>query len=352
MTDNNSRIRRRGQAAERPSPVDNAVVDAAEVKPSSPYDAIFKQKMIDAGVFPARHRQRNGDTAPTPANYQEMLRELKAPRDSSCSITTKEFNEYLDGLPGQSEEVLVTAGVVVKMIGTQNLREHQGAEKLFNNPRPIRHDITRPKPDFYAGAFTEELHESVRKHLNDYIIPCSNDSLPAVPNFFFEGKYGPGRPDVALLQALYDGAVGSRAIFELQNYKNPPAERHCDNNAYTMVFTYVAHRMTILSMHPFLRHRGLLCYQMTQLRSFIMDETIEQFQDGVLALRNAREFCKKHRDRLIREANYMAVPNANASFRPDSTYELALDYEKRRREVLALRTASRSSSSQPDARSS
>ncbi|KAF2223964.1 hypothetical protein BDZ85DRAFT_95197 [Elsinoe ampelina] len=354
MTDSTSRVRRRGQPVAARTPAIENVVNESKSKATSTYDAAFKQMMIDAGVYPADYQHGEGRPAPIPGNFEEMQNALTVPLPCSSphTITVEGFKEYLKGLPGHSAEVLVMADVVIKMMGPQDPQENQSADKLFNNIKPIRNHVTRPKPDFYAGAFTESIHESVRKDLNKLIIPCSNDSLPAAPNFFFEGKYGPGRPDVALLQALHDGAIGARAMFELQNYKNIPAERRCDNNAYTIMFTYAANTLTMFSMHPFINHRGLMSYQMTQLDAFIMYNKLEQFQAGVAALYNARQFCLRHRDRFIRDANHMAMPNTNTSFGSDSTDELALDYEKRRREVLALRDASASSSSQPGARRS
>ncbi|KEF53887.1 uncharacterized protein A1O9_10289 [Exophiala aquamarina CBS 119918] len=111
-----------------------------------------------------------------------------------------------------------------------------------------------------------------------------NDSItttrPAAPNFFVEGKSAQGRADVAKRQALIDGAMGARAMHQLQNYK--AEEPKYDNKARSFSATYHVGTGTLqLYAHHLtkpLTPGGEPESHMTQTRSFAMTDTAERFR--------------------------------------------------------------------------
>jgi hypothetical protein len=178
----------------------------------------------------------------------------------------------------------------------------------FGHLEPVDEDLVKPVPDLYYGAKPEQIDWRVRDELGKYIVPSSDTSLPAVPNYFLEGKSAKGRADVAVRQACYDGAVGARAMHQLQNYKaSPPVY---DGNAYTITSTYHGGTGTLqmYATHPTKPKvpGGQPEYHMTQLRSFASGDTANRFREGAAAFRNGRDWAKEQRDRFIAEANETA----------------------------------------------
>lgn len=65
---------------------------------------------------------------------------------------------------------------------------------------------------------------------------------PTTPNFFSEGKSTSGLPYVTSNQALYDGAVGARAMHKLQNYgtDEPVHNNKASSFSSKKFFAYIA----------------------------------------------------------------------------------------------------------------
>jgi hypothetical protein len=128
------------------------------------------------------------------------------------------------------------AKVVPIIVGDSEGRHPSEVDVLFSHLEPMNKDLVKPKPDIYYGAKPEQIDRRVRGELGKYIVPSSDTSLPAVPNYFLERKSAKGRADVAMRQACYDGAVGARAMHQLQNYgASPPVY---GRNAYTITSIY------------------------------------------------------------------------------------------------------------------
>ena len=49
-------------------------------------------------------------------------------------------------------------------------------------------------------------------------MPSTNTAIPYLPNFLTEGKWPNRNTAVCKRQALYDGALGARGIYELRSY--------------------------------------------------------------------------------------------------------------------------------------
>lgn len=190
---------------------------------------------------------------------------------------------------------------------------------LFGNLRPLTDGTLAPaNPDFYYGAYPEELDLSVRNDLASDIIPSTIQDKPMAPNFFMEVKGPNGGAAVAVRQARYHGAFGARAIHALQNYGKDGLEY--DGSAYVFSSTYYdgalklyAHHMTAPSAPDEQPE-----YHMTLVDAWAMTGNIDDFRRGATAFRNARDLAKQHRDNFVQSANARASQARTAAAQADA----------------------------------
>ncbi|KAK4107609.1 hypothetical protein N656DRAFT_772451 [Canariomyces notabilis] len=151
-------------------------------------------------------------------------------------------------------------------------------------------------------------NEDEEGNLNKLIVPTRHASAPVAPNFFLETKGPSGGADVALRQALHDGAIGARAMHSLQNYG--AEEPTFDGNAYTYSSTYHAGTGTLqLYAHhvaPPTAPDGRPEYHMSQIEAYALTGSRKRFVEGATAFRNARDMARRHRDGFIQSANARA----------------------------------------------
>nr|POE93572.1 hypothetical protein CFP56_19584 [Quercus suber] len=300
MSHSNSQSRKRTHASTRTSSV------SGRTNTSSPYNAEFEQKMIDNGIFPAGHRDAHGNNI-VPANLEEVRSILGRQRESlsPSRFPDSAFTDFtIDSDRAQTESQAIAA-VIPVLTGSPNARYHSSSDVVFNRLQKFDPDISSAKPDIYYGAQPSQIEVRVRQELGEYIVPSGQQTRPAAPNYFFEGKSASGRPDVARRQVMYDGALGARGMLQLQNYGHSAIVY--DNNAYTICATYSDGHMRMYATHPRqATQAGQTDYYMTQLRSYTMTDTPASFRSGVGAFRNARDWTKEQRDRFIATANIVA----------------------------------------------
>ena len=178
-------------------------------------------------------------------------------------------------------------------------------DKLFGNLESFADGITDAKPDFFDGSRPAQLDPRVREYLGHFIVPSKQGILPILPKFFAEGKGPDGSLAVARRQALYDGTLGARAIRRIQSYGRKLVY---DNNAYTITYIYHPGVLRLYTTHPTpSTHPGRSTdHHMVPLRSYLLDDLIYSFREGVIALRNAREWAREKRDLFIQTANETA----------------------------------------------
>jgi hypothetical protein len=196
--------------------------------------------------------------------------------------------------------------------------------------------IVKAVPDFFDGARAGDIHTKIRNadeegNLNKLIIPTKHASAPVAPNFFLETKAPRGGADVALRQALHDGAIGARAMHALQNYS--AEEPTFDGNAYTYSSTYHAGTGTLqLYAHhvtPPTAPGGRPEYHMTQVDGWQMTGNIDTFRRGATAFRNARDSAQRHRDSFTQAANARArQSDVEAPPEAEITVAVAEQYEE------------------------
>ncbi|KAK1048043.1 hypothetical protein LTR74_017619 [Friedmanniomyces endolithicus] len=278
---------------------------------TGPCDPQFAQLLIDNGAYPDGHEDSDGD-APEPNNKEALLDGFVRSRSSLSPSQFDEaaFKQYQRTNRAADDEQAVMMDVIPIIRGNTGTRFHKFSNTLFNNLIDLAPGIRKAQPDMYDGARPAEIDLAVRTHLDGYIIPSTSNKRPAAPNHLTEVKGPSGRSDVLRRQATYAGAIGARAMHELQNYGND--QPVYDGNAYTLVPTYHAERglLTVYATHPTQSATGRREYHMTQLHSYAMMGNANSFRQGATAFRNSRDLSKEYRDRFI------AAGNAAAAQRP------------------------------------
>lgn len=204
---------------------------------------------------------------------------------------------------------------VPTIAGTRDHLHASEEDKLFTKLDKFDERLTTPKPDLYYGARPSQIDQRVRTDLGRYIVPSSDTTLPAAPNFFLEAKSRSGRQDVVYRQAMYDGAVGARAMSELQHYGKPTMEY--DGNAYSGAATYhpTSGFLQLYSTHPRQSSSGRTEYYSTELGAHAMKSDVESFRRGATAYRNYRDYSREQRDQFIANANSIAREPPDAAMR-------------------------------------
>ncbi|OJZ80985.1 hypothetical protein ASPFODRAFT_146638 [Aspergillus luchuensis CBS 106.47] len=131
-----------------------------------------------------------------------------------------------------------------------------------------------------------------------------------LPNFFL---YNICKHDDRLAgerAALHSGALGARALFELEHYGKDYIE--FSGKAHTFVAVLATTHMTIYAIHaiPPQAEGRKMDFQITAIKAFKLsdrnlgqDELVAIVKNGVTALRNLREEAHRYRQKLIRKAN-------------------------------------------------
>ena len=108
---------------------------------------------------------------------------------------------------------------------------------------------------------------------------------------------------MGFLQAVHDGAYGSRAIHALRNYQRFPIGY--DNYAYTFSATFSHGRLALYAHHVIEpldydaqpRYCTIILEELTPTRSW------EKFLAGAKAFRNARDMADRYRKEAVEIAH-------------------------------------------------
>ncbi|KAB5572199.1 hypothetical protein GE09DRAFT_1170465 [Coniochaeta sp. 2T2.1] len=281
---------------------------SSATKPSSAYDDAFEQHMIDNNMYPPFYDFPDDRPTPKPDNLNEDRQLLATSRPS---LSPSHFNESkfenFQRKNKTSSEGTVMRNVIPTIAGDSDI-PNEGNLPFTNIESMTGGATVKAVPDFFDGARPGNIDKAVREDLSQMIIPTKHADVPVVPNFFLEAKAPRGGADVALRQALHDGAIGARAMHRLQNYGEE--EAGFDGNAYSYSSTYHAGTGTLqLYTHhvtPPTAPGGRPEYHMTQLDGWQMTGNIDTFRRGATAFRNARDLAQRHRDRFIQTANTRA----------------------------------------------
>ncbi|KAM0794039.1 hypothetical protein BDR22DRAFT_883689 [Usnea florida] len=253
----------------------------------SAYDPCFERHLIDHGIYPHRYRYDDDHGSKNPDNLGEMKEMLAQPQPSlpPLRLTQENFERFVETDERALNEDTMLSEVFAIIAGPSDVPSQKNL--LFNNLKDLTDgSLTEAKPDFYDGSPPADLNMQIRKELGPYIV-----------------KGPDGRSAVCKRQALYDGTLGARGMYELRSYVDP--ETTHDKMAYTITATYFGETLTIYSTHtiPSNNPKNPVEYHMTKLNAWAMTGNPEAFRQGAIALRNARDWAKEKRKELIDAAN-------------------------------------------------
>ncbi|KAF7864527.1 hypothetical protein EAF04_006659 [Stromatinia cepivora] len=275
-------------------------------KNTSVYSRNFQQHLTDHGIYPSFYDYPDGTIPAEPSNLEDIQRRLVQPRRSlSPSRFTQEMHrQFVRADAHAAKEDQVTRTVIPQIEGKITDGRCVSGKIPFKNLQPLTDGTIVPgNPDLYHGARPEQLKRQVRIDLSDCIVPTTQGDLPIVPNFFLEVKGRDGSAAVGERQACYDGALGARGMLELQSFMQ---EKAYDNNAYTITSTYQYGTLHMYSSHP-VQPNGPSSrpeYIMTQINAWSLTGSPGTSREGVTAFRNAIDWAKEQRDKMIENANH------------------------------------------------
>ncbi len=271
---------------------------ALKIRKLPAYDKNFEQHLTDNHIYMDEPELEPGD-------LEEIRQRILRPRPSlsPSRFSNNAFKRFRQKNNRVINEGDVMRDVVPIMCGESDILSKQ--DLLFTELAPIANTIVDAKPDLYDGARSRDVEKKVREDIGDYIIPTGHAKAPVAPNFFLEVKGPSGAADVMRRQACYDGALGARAMHQLQSYKQEPIY---DGSAYTITSTYHDGQLKIFTTHPRAGPEGSTEYYMFQIGGWSIVGDLETCRQGLTVFRNARDWAQEQRDAFILAANEIARP--------------------------------------------
>lgn len=226
----------------------------------------------------------------------------RRPSLSSSQFSDDAFSNFILKTDNAVDEGDVMCDVFPILRGETDIPSTKS--KLFGNLKPLTDGtIVDAQPDWCYGAGPKQLNPQVQEQLSRYIVPCANPRSPILPNNSTEVKGPSGTWAVVTRQALYDGALGARAMHSIQSYGQ--TEPIYDNNAYTITsaFDGVLLQMYTTHLTQPANSEAQPTYHMNRLKSYAMNNDPDIFRQGAAAFRNGRDWTMEKRNDFIRAAN-------------------------------------------------
>ena len=264
-------------------------------KRSSAYDGNFEQHLVDNNVFPASRAHRA-------TNHAEWHEVLIRPRASPSRSSDASYNSFVNAVEGVRDESEAMTKAFPKIVG--NSRYASGQNVSFGHLKKITKKTVVPQPDFYQGEFPGEGNRTLRKRLSRAIVPSRRKDRAFLPTYFAEAKGPEGSFAVARRQACHDGALGARAMHQVENLGR--RGETFDNKARTASAVYFGEGNLNLFTHHVSQSRGpgtpIQTY-MTPLRSYSLIDSPDTFRQGVRAFRNSSDYTHQLRKDSIEAAH-------------------------------------------------
>ncbi|KAL7919194.1 hypothetical protein ACQKWADRAFT_210330 [Trichoderma austrokoningii] len=282
-----------------------ATTVTVKTRRSSAYDANFGQHCVDNGIYPPVYKFPDGSRPPKPKNFEEIRQALSVPRGSlSPSIVPETAFEDFEDKNATKSKGMIMRTVVPLIAGDADIL-NEGYLPFINLALITNNTIIYPVPDFFDGTHPDAIDKRIREDLNGIIVPNKKVGVPIAPNFFLEVKGPMGTMEVAVAQAVLDGAHGALAMHTLQNYLLD--EPIYDGNAYAFSSTLLDGYLKLYAHHmaaPATLGQGPR-YYITPLRAYALSDD-GVYSEGRGAFRNLRMRAKGDRDSFIEIANARA----------------------------------------------
>lgn len=297
-----------------------------QTKTSSPYDAAFKQHLINHKVWPIGHYLETGSPPPPPDNLSDIIAHVNGGRsslepdvfDESHFATFQKSYQLAASEEPRSRTVESIEGLELSLSSTHVKR---GPVK-FSNLRPLLPENLVPgNPDRVYGSRPEKLDGAIRDDpdLETLVLPTAARDM-ICPNMIVHIKGPAGSQETAHVQAVYDGALAARGMEALwisgregggTDGESTPDRLALAHVARTLTCTFAAGVLRMYAVH--LRPgRGTLDplqdveYVTSPVGAWVMDYNLEDFRKGATAYRNAIEWARAQRDEVIDRANRRA----------------------------------------------
>ncbi|CAD6592872.1 MAG: hypothetical protein ASARMPRED_006762 [Alectoria sarmentosa] len=273
--------------------VDGGVVPSDETKKSektSAYDKNFMIILAERNIEASKRTQR-------PANYDELVTLLEQPRSSlsSSNFSDRDFDQFLDAVDNVRTELMMMNYVFSRILGSTSYPFIM--DKSCTNWAPLVTDaeLVTSQPDYYDGIRVGPENKLLRQYLDKIIMPAFDAFF--LSNFFTEAKAPRGSMEIATMQAVYDGALGARAMHYTRNTNT---STNFDSKSYTFNATYAngflklyAHFLTQADEPTTSIH-----YHMTPLDSWALEHSVKAFREGITAFRNLRDRAHQMRTEI------------------------------------------------------
>lgn len=302
-----------------------------KTKSSSPYDAAFRQHLVDGRVWPIGHYLENGQKPATPNNLQDIIRVICTAARSSLepeNFAADHFSQFEKAYnlarseEGRSRTLDYIEGSTLALSSSH---VKQGPVKLTNLLPLLPENLVPGNPDRVYGARPETLDHRVRGAIGSLILPTTARDI-VCPNFIVHVKGPAGDPETAKVQAVYDGALAARGMEALRAYGGEGAgDGDGEPLARTITCTFADGVLRMYAVHYFSRTPSGRMPKLLQqepswaedaeyvtsfIGSWLMHDSLEDFRRGAAAFRNGLDWAHRQRDEAIGRANAKAIEGA------------------------------------------
>ena len=289
-----SRASRRTRPRTEKTATEKTTTERTKTDKVTPCDPRFARCLVENQI-------RSEKFSDAPRNLGEILEAMKKPI-TTFSLETYSEQEF-QFFRRASRSSVDETGVATDLISA--ILPHDQAtmarNHAFSGMKPFDDRLSRPKPDIYQGMRFDAIPRQICTDIGHLITPSEEPEYPSIVNFCFELKGPKGTSHAALLQVRHGGAMGSRAMSALQNYKQ---ERIYDHQAYAFSATFLNGCLHLFAHHvtgpPALGEKEI--YHITFLDSFAMDGNREQFIRGATAIRNMAALASRYCEKFLDEA--------------------------------------------------
>ncbi len=188
---------------------------------------------------------------------------------------------------------------------------------VFANLELLTHgNFVDAKSDFYNGACSAQIDLQIREELELYVVPTTQRQMSALFNFFIETKSFDENAAVIKQQACFDSVLEVCNIYRLQLFEANSCLVYNNNNAYIIISIYYNRTLKLYTIYNIQASDIEVSseYYITQLNIFVITGTAERFREKVTVFRNARDWTKKQRDRVIVTANNSIIRLSKDTF--------------------------------------
>lgn len=302
-------------------------------KTSSPYDAAFKQQLIDWKIYPIDYYHETGNQPPPPENLGEIVAALCGTSRSSLEPEPEarmqekflEFRKAYNLATSEEPASRTLDAIEGVKLALSSSHVKRGPVKLTNLLPLLPENFAPGNPDRTYGARPEKLNQSVRRELESFVLPTASRDI-LCPNFVVHVKGPAGDGSVAKTQATYDGALAARGMEALCAF----SDGDCVPRARTITCTFTDGVLRMYAVHihnrtgcpllPRLRQMHQQApsapkdieFVTTMIGSWLVQDRLDEFIRGATAFRNGLEWAQRQRDEAITRANESADADQQA----------------------------------------